>query len=713
MVLSKINNNVSYPEIKKVDQSDINKESNLYQIEVDNTDIIIAVGNAKNTFVNENVTYFPVYLVKKNNKVIQIGVYEVKSSDLMQLLDENSNLDVENIDDPLIYTFVNKNMLERLRMLPPSVVKEQTEAMEKEKQKQSKEQEKQKKQEKRAIAQSQGAPKSDEDMGTGVEETRFAVDDDIPEIRKQIFKANPFMKIPPRLKEETEKKATSIRKKYVEKTSDTWMQKFMHNPNYIIVDNEGGGDCFFCTIRDAFLSIGQETTVLKLRREVANNATEEQFRYYKNMYNEIATSIKNDAVDIAKLKTELNEQHKQFQQTLDRQLQRKIKDIADNTVKHIKRIERDKKTSTEHLKEYAFVKDINSLEQFRKHIMLSSYWADAWALSVLEKSLNIKFIVLSYQTYALGDKEHVLNCGTVVDPVIEARGDFAPELYIMIEHSGNHYKTIGYKSKLIFKFSEIPYDIKTMIVMKCMERNAGTFTYIKQFKQFKTRLESGDANANEEENKNHPKFEELSQAKIMNLYDDNIVFQFYSKSAGKSLPGKGAGETIPDISVREFSDLAAIPNWRQKLSNFWVQHFTLDNHHWASVEHYYQASKFKKGNPAFYLSFSLDSSTDLSKDPDMAKAAGGKTGKYNKELIKPKEVKLDPDFYDTSGDVEPRSNKEMFAAQFAKFTQNADLKELLLATKSAKLMHFSRGSAPVMFENLMIIRDKIRKGQSI
>jgi len=204
------------------------------------------------------------------------------------------------------------------------------------------------------------------------------------------------------------------------------------------------------------------------------------------------------------------------------------------------------------------------------------------------------------------------------------------------------------------------------------------------------------------------------------MFDDNIMFAFYSKSNDKPYPGMGNGEIIPLSKKPEYKDLSAIVGWRKMLSNFWIEPFELYGKKWNSVEHYYQASKFRKENPEFYHQFSLDSGSELSKDPNMAKAAGGKTGKVANKQFRPKTMKVDSDFFNTN-----RVNEEMYIAQYAKFTnpnaiRNREdtgeeyqyLADMLVKTKDAKLMYtMLRSTEKVFFENLVVIRDLIQNNK--
>ena len=711
MVLSKIDDSVSYPETKKVHPEDLDKESELYQIEVNGVGIIIAIGRPKNAFHARNITYFPVYLVKKNDKVLQIGVYEIKASNELDLLDENSELALDRIDDPLIYTFVSKEMLMNLRMIPPSEV----ELSSKKDKKNSKDvsDKSSSKEEKSKSGATETTTKGTKDKGAKdktSKELRAAEDLTIPDSRSGIFHIMKGTMLRPPLTQETKEIAVSIRNKYKPRSSDNWVNSFMGNPNYSILDNEGGGDCFFCTIRDAFLSIGQETTILSLRKKVSAEATEEQFRYYRDRYDEYATLIRDKTNQIERLTEQFEEQKKVYDSLLGdgdiREKKAQIYKVTQHINEQIKQLEKEKKMAKENMRDYTFIKNIKNLNEFRKHILSSSFWADAWVLATLEQVLNIKFIILSLEMFKHKDIENVLNCGAVAN---SNATNFAPDYYIIVEYSGNHYKTIGYKEHLIFTFKEIPYDLKKMIVNKCMELNSGLFSIILDFKHFKRELQ--EEGAVPKETDPSARFDEISQAKVMNLYDDDISFQFYADSSKAKPPGKGANEKIPERvnPTQEFSSLASVEDWRKKLDNDWAQPFTVDNHRWNSVEHYYQGSKYKRGAHDFYLSFSLDSGTELSKNVDMARSVG-ENGKFEGVKIRPKEVKKDAGFLETgTGDQESRGDKEMFAAKLAKFTQNADLKQMLLATKRAKLMHFVRGHPPKLDEQLMIIRDKIVK----
>lgn len=673
MVLSLLDSTISYPELKTLERTDGDKEKELYQIEVSGIPIIIAVGNVNKTHETKNVDYFPVYLVKSNSKVIQIGVYEIKSSDLLNYLDDDNQLNVEKLVSPLLYTFVTKEMLKNLRMVPEEdEIEEELLSLSNKKSKELENQE--------------------DNHGKN---TLKSDDTEIPALRKDVFTLTTGVVIPDLLKEELKADSEKQRSKYDSKKDKIWVETFMKNNKYYIVDNEGGGDCFFATIRDAFGQLGQQTTIRKLREKLSNELTEEVFFGYKEQYDMLKLSVTQDTQHIKELGNEYEKYKKKFSETLDRNEQKiyvenskKIKEQHDKIVK-------EKKITAELLKEFIFMKDITTLDKFREKIKTCEFWADTWAISTLERILNVKFILLSSEAYKDKDFSNVLQCGQLNDVILESRGEFIPDYYIVLDYTGNHYKLIGYRKKQIFQFSELPFDLKRKVVDKCMEKNSGLFAIIPDFQRFKKTLGLPSENAS-------PSFDELSDAKIRNLYDDNIVFVFHSGSTSKKIPGKGVGETIPKEFIRDFSNLASIPDWRKKLDDSWMEPFLLDGKRWNSVEHFYQASKFKKENPEFYLSFSLESGTPLSKNVDMAKAAGT-TGKYSGELVRPKEVVIDPDFHGK------RKNEVLEKAQFEKFGQIKELRELLLSTKNSKLMHYKKGKPSEFIETLVNVREKLSK----
>ena len=237
-------------------------------------------------------------------------------------------------------------------------------------------------------------------------------------------------------------------------------------------------------------------------------------------------------------------------------------------------------------------------------------------------------------------------------------------------------------------------DLKKLVADKCLEKNAGPFALIPDFQKFKATIQKTIIKEGQHD------YEELSEAKLRGMYDDNIVFVFYNKSNVKPLPGKGAGgEKIPGDKLKDFTTLASTPQWRKKLDDFWVQPFMIDNHKWASVEHYYQGSKFKKTHPEFYLSFSLDSGTELSKNPKFAHTVGGRA----KHKLKPATVEIDPDFYGE------RNIKARADALFAKFSQNMDLCDMLKLTYPAKLVLRKRGQKPEENTPLMQVRQQLMK----
>jgi predicted NAD-dependent protein-ADP-ribosyltransferase YbiA (DUF1768 family) len=653
MVKSLLIPDIEYPEIRTLLPEDKNHDVSTYDITLFDEEEVIALGQPVNTFIERNIVYYPIYLVKNDKVTKQIGLYETFGDNVVNILDEDGDIDLLKMGEPILYDATEKKELQS----------------------------------------------DDEDE-----------DDDVILVEEELSV----------LPEQTKLDAEKERSTYIEDNTKHWLQSYFKNNNYKMIENEGKGDCLYAVIRDAFAKVGVYKSVDEMRNILAANVTEDVFRGYKTVFQDAFDTDIRLQKEITVLVTRHNGLKKKIDELKDRNAKQIVIIQADEIKERYELLKRERAYTKSVVEgEMKMMKKIHNLTQFKALIKTCAFWGDTWAISTLERVLNIKLILFSEENYKAGDLDNVLTCGQLNDEVLEKKGIFEPDYYILTIYQGYHYQLISYKDRGALTFKELPYDVKVKVVDKCLERLAGPYYIIPDFRNFMetNKGEAADALANAIANASlgptpigsaslanaslGPANEPLGPVSLeemqSDLYNNITVFQFYINSLDKP-PGKGVGDTMPQDQIGDFKELVHIKDWRRKLDNLWLSPFTLDGHKWNTVEHYLQGSKFKRRNPEFYLQFSLDSGSALSKDTDMAIAAGGKSGKLAKEQIRPKEVKIDLNF---SGD------KEMEAAQYAKFSQNKDLKEILLATKKAKLQHFSRGSPPVLFTELMRVRQRL------
>ena len=626
MIISNLDTTIQYPETNTLDVDDLEFEAQLYQTHVLDRTMVIALGRPKYNYIDQQDSS------KKN--VIYYPVYSIVRDKVyaqIGLYEIEMERQYEMLDQDGDMDVDKMNPLRLYSFVTPDYLNAIT-----------------------------------------------------PNLDTSTVEDRPESFIPMSLQDEMEQSLKET-KAYKKTSAKNWIERFMHNNNYSIIENEGGGECLFASIRDGLNTIGTMVTVKEMRDILAKECTEEVFQNYLFLYRTIQSNLHATIKEIKQYAKEYKEITRRIKATKDREVLLSLTKQAEGLKTSHTTAKQAYANEMEMSKEYQFMVGVDSLDAFISKIKTCDFWGDTWAISTLERALNIKFILFSSEQYTSKDMDNVILCGQLNDPILQKAGVFNPEHYILLEYSGSHYRVITYKNRGALSFKELSYDVKLKIMEKCMERLAGPFYIIPEFKEFmntmKKRLPSPDTS-------------------IM----DNAVFQFYHKSADKPAPGKGVGEKIDNEASLDFVELKNIPHWRRKLDNTWISPFELDDHRWNSIEHYYQASKFKENNPHFYLKFALDANPneDMSKDPFLAKEAGSKLGKHKGERLRPTELKIDPNFY--SG----RHTVILKKALLAKFNQNPELKQTLMATKNALLNQFVKASEPKPYEELMEIRKELR-----
>jgi predicted NAD-dependent protein-ADP-ribosyltransferase YbiA (DUF1768 family) len=522
------------------------------------------------------------------------------------------------------------------------------------------------------------------------------------------------------LVEETAEIAEKERAEYKESSRDNWMQKYMRNSNYRIHEVEANGDCFFATVRDAFASIGRKTTVEKLRAILAREMTDEVFSEYRTLYLSFVDEIQEMKRDKVEVERSLKEYKKAIANITDKtaadakQIIAKSKELETNR----KALNQKIAETEELMRVYTGpIQGIDTLEKMRNYVRTSSFWADTWAITTIERVLNIKMILFSEQAFATDDGapdlDGVLLCNEA-SKELQERQTFSPDYYIMVSYSGNHYRLISYQSHKILQFRDIPYDVKMLILNRCISKLSGVYYLIQDFRNLKTKYgidEDEGAPLDYRETEGYG-----------DLYGTDAIFVFCSNSDPKVKPGEGSGEKILATNKAKYAKLhSKFNSWRKKLDDDWDKTpIIIDTHKWTSITHYMQAVQYKKTHPDVYMMFSLSS------DPDSTLARSVKTAKSFKGIVKEVEPETESVI---EGKKKPRAPKkktqviapdldfddkrreeERMKALTAKFHDNETMRLLLNSTGDALLIHKCGPGEPAEPDmQLMRVRKSIQQ----
>ncbi|KAG2186918.1 hypothetical protein INT44_003145 [Umbelopsis vinacea] len=203
------------------------------------------------------------------------------------------------------------------------------------------------------------------------------------------------------------------------------------------------------------------------------------------------------------------------------------------------------------------------------------------------------------------------------------------------------------------------------------------------------------------------------------LFRNDTVFVLSSASVVKPV-GTAPGEMCPVADIKNNAYYALNdnhPHWRRMLSNSYMRTmftnsakpsqkqtrvlrlFDLDHRGWASVEHCLQYSRLEPIDPEYASRFSMGDTKShaLSRaEASVAKKAGLKA------ILSDEQVR----------DWDDRRPQCTLRCQWAKYSQNEDLAQVLLATGDAKLVTIEGKSRVERVEReLMIVRKMLREGR--
>lgn len=683
MVSSILTVGITYEESNHLDNEDKGHISPLYGIECFNNKnhlYGIVIGKLRSNYADtHSIVYYPIYMVNEKNKIkSKIGVFEIETSEIASTIDKNGEIDINRLGEPLLFSFVDVDYLDKHAKKIEIDENEEEDEEERITDKEIKEPEDDPHEEEDDLFQINTRDKNDKALEALEDITNVTEKDEIT-LENLFTKDVPLPEVET-WDTETEESAKKLVEEYrmSSKQKVNWINSFMRNNNYGVEEIAGDGNCFFTCIQYAYDSIGYRTSVDKIRKFLAENMTETQYELYKEIYDDLSRNKQNTSIEIDKLKRANDSLKKQSEKSKNLKSQKEIMSEAIQVKQDYIVMTSQNEMANDLLKDFGFMEYIKNIEDLKSFIRTPDFWADSWTITKLELILNMKFIIMEKTE----DRDAVIRC---IENPNEKILSFVPKYYIMVLFSGNnHYSLITYKEKKIFSFKEIPYDIKTLITKKCMEKRdtANMFNIIPEFKELRNTV---GVETDEKTIKNSP------------LFDSDMILRFHETSDKSKKPGDIDIDMIPPRRLTEFAMLHKHHLWRRKLHDSWneAQFTTEDGKRWSSVSHYLLALRFRDGYSDVYDELSLNSQSEISKSMKNAKAAVEKRGGKYYDFYK-KTKPLDDDSYSTY-------RKNALKLKFS----NKEYAILLKSTLFAKLELFRRGKQPIPDMLLMEVRSEL------
>lgn len=751
MVVSVLDKSINYQEYKKINEEDRDKDVLVYVGNYKNVDIAFALGNEQYTYIEKSIIYFPMYLMFQDEPVEKIGIFEIMSGELQSVIDDEGFIDVDKLNEPLLFSYITTEYLQQYEYVDSEEEEEEyddfkaksitpTDIFDRQEESDSDSEDESiyitdiDESEEEDNVEEDEKDKEDYTQQPDLELERKTI---IPSILYRLYEEDVSTET---LAEETKETQQEIERNFKLSQAKNWIQKAYRNPYFKIIENEGGGDCFFASIRNAYQSIGKEVTVKDLRKLVADEADENLYETFKLLYD----SIKNEEKELLLQINAIKKKHKELKLVSKKSTTKENSKMLIEQGNKLLDIFHEKNNQLalqrQLLEEYEFMEDVDSLDELKDVIQTSKFWAETWTISTLERVLNMKVIILSKEAYEEGDT-NIIQCGQLNDTILSEKGEFKPKYYIPLEWIGNHYRNIEYRGKEILLFEEVPYSIRKEIVDKCLEGVSGPYAIIPKFQTMKQSVlgitgtktleqslqqdgekytsgieimddkgdsvydeeddilgileetSSSDEEEEEDEDEEEEELERTQKSKTKTKSKSitpskEVIFQYHEKSADTKA-GFGNGEKIQLNQISDYTELNSINHWRRLLSNGYSTPFLLDGKMWNSIDHYYYASMFVNTNRALYDYLAMDSNSDVSTDYLKAKKFLEKNRKYIEENF-----------------LQTKAKDVMYRAMKAKYEQNREARRALLATKNATLYRYIHKREPVKAEILMKVRNE-------